>query len=175
MKNEIEQAIRFSFRLKDYDYSQNGAYFITICVQDKKYLFGEIVNHKMQLNKAGKMIDHQWHCLAKRYKQIELDEYIVMPNHLHGILIVGAARGKNTINEIIGAFKSISTGQYIKGVKNSNFRCFDRRLWQRNYYEHVIRNYKSLGLIREYIANNPLAWHLDRMNLALKFKHGDYF
>ncbi len=155
---------RKSIRLKNYDYSQNGAYFITVCTQNRDYLFGEIIDEKMKLNDAGRMIDKQWHELPKRFNHISLDEYVVMPNHLHGIIVIRTTEANTNISNIVGAFKSITTHEYIKGVKNSNWPPFDKKIWQRNYYEHVIRNDESLYETREYIINNPMNWQQDNMN-----------
>ncbi len=197
---------RRSIRLKGYDYSQNGAYFITICVQNRESLFGEIIDGDMKLNDPGKMIDIQWNELKNRFKNIELDEYVIMPNHFHGIIsivndeifvgahvgapLVGALDGNDggnsnagaggagikpartdrknqnaTIGDIIGAFKSIATHEYINGVKNNNWQSFDGKLWQRNYYEIIIRNENSLEKIRKYIRNNPRNWKSDKLFL----------
>jgi REP element-mobilizing transposase RayT len=168
---------RKSIRLKEYDYSQNGAYFITICANDREYLFGEINAGTNAHADAGKMVDQQWNKLSNRFQNIQLDEYVVMPNHLHGIIIIVGAplvgahsipmvapTDAPTIGDIVGAFKSITTHEYIIGVKNNNWPEFNKKLWQRNYYEHIIRNEKSLNKIREYIINNPFKWDTDRNN-----------
>lgn len=200
---------RRSIRIKDYDYSQEGAYFVTICTQNGLLLFGEIVDDKIKLNNAGNMINHWWQELPQKFTNIELDEYIIMPNHMHGIIIinnrdmitqnensdsvgtddnsgsVGAtlvvaqntSRGDKigykragtrpapTIGDIIGAFKSLSTNEYIRGVKSGIYTIFDRSVWQRNYYEHVIRNEKDLYRIQSYISNNPINWKSDELDL----------
>ncbi|MBU4016490.1 transposase [Patescibacteria group bacterium] len=184
---------RESIRLKGYDYFQNGAYFITICIQNRENRFGEIKNKKMFLNDPGRMIDTCWNKLTIKYCHITLDEFVVMPNHFHGIIIidnknvgvplVGTRKHADetlqinkragtrpaptikiqTIGNIIGAFKSISTHEYINGVKNNNWHSFDGRLWQKNYYEHIIRDERSLQEIREYIINNPSNWEKDEL------------
>jgi len=174
---------RQSIRLKQYDYSQSGLYFVTICAQNRKCLFGDIINGKMKLNSVGKIIDSVWKSLSKRFP-IVLDEFQIMPNHVHMIIqIVGAgfmpahhdgfmpARDDErattrvaptiTLGDIIGAFKSLTTHEYIMGVKNNGWKSFDKRLWQRNYYEHIIRDENDLNKIREYIINNPLMWKND--------------
>jgi len=183
---------RRSIRLKDYDYSQSGHYFITICTHNQQHLFGEIKNDQMILNQLGQIIQIQWLNTPKRYHNILLDKYIVMPNHLHGIIEirdnnvgaihVGAIhelplhelplRGKSSLQEltikrrtmlipkIIGYFKMNSAKQINQLSKIS---C--QPIWQRNYYEHIIRDEKSLNNIREYITNNPLNWERDRNNL----------
>ncbi len=202
---------RRSIRLKGYDYSQSGLYFITICVQNRECLFGEIVgaslvdvkktDAKMILNDAGTMIKNEWLKLPERFTNVSLNEYIVMPNHFHAILeIVGAtlvvaqndvniqndvvaqnvvvAQNGNgnkqgqpqgiaptgkTIGDMVGAFESITTMQYIRGVKNNNWQTFDKKLWQRNYWEHIIRNEQSYLKISEYIINNPANWNNDSL------------
>lgn len=185
---------RKSIRLKGYDYSQDGAYFVTICAQNRECLFGEIKDGKMILNDAGTFVKECWNETPKRYPIVILDEFVVMPNHFHGIIfiidervdragtrpaptningnvgapLVGAqnvVRSQNypTIGNIIGEFKSITTHEYINGVKNKNWQPFEKRLWQRNYYEHIIRTDKSLNEIREYIIDNPANWEKDEL------------
>ncbi len=194
MKFDPQKHHRRSIRLKEYDYSQAGAYYVTIDVQNRECLLGEIVNYEMILNEAGKMIDEQWNALLERFPNIELDVYQVMPNHFHGIIVIVGAilaerpvgvvapdRGtKNilengagtspaptkspTLGDIIGAFKSITTNKYIDGVDNKNWLQFYKRLWQRNYYEHVIRDEKDLVRIRDYIQSNSANWDEDEEN-----------
>jgi REP element-mobilizing transposase RayT len=153
---------RQSIRLKGYDYSSSGLYFITMCVQNRAHLFGKIENREMVLNDAGKMIQTEWINLKTRFPNIELHEFVVMPDHFHGILeIVGApnvgatTRGAPTLGDMIMAFKSITTVEYIKGVKNLEWPSFEKRLWQRNYYEHIIRDELAYFSISKYIMNNP--------------------
>ena len=163
---------RQSIRLKNYDYSKSGLYFVTICTENRECLFGDIVDGKMVLNDVGNMIQKLWNKITERFNMVELDEFVIMPNHIHGIvIIVGAglvpARGErattrvaptiiHTIGDIIGAFKSLTTHEYITGVKYNEWKPFNKRLWQRNYYEHIIRNENELIKIREYIKLNPL-------------------
>jgi REP element-mobilizing transposase RayT len=171
---------RRSIRLKGYDYSQAGAYFITLCTQDRACLFGRVMNGEMRLNDAGRMVWAEWHRLPERFPHLVLDAFVVMPNHVHGILVitdpaptVGATVGATptvgattrvapTVGNIIGAFKSRVTVEYIRGVKTSGWPPFRGRLWQRNYYEHIIRNEHALNAIRQYIMENPRRWHRDR-------------
>jgi putative transposase len=166
---------RRSIRLKGYDYSQAGAYFITLCTQDRACLFGRVVNGEMRLNDAGRMVLAEWNRLPERFPQVVLDAFVVMPNHVHGILVitdpaptVGATVGATTrvapttVGNIIGAFKSRVTVEYIRGVKTSGWPPFRGRLWQRNYYEHIIRNERALNAIRQYIMENPRRGHRDR-------------
>ena len=139
----------------------------------------------MILNDAGKMIDCKWNGLAGRFKNIQLDKYIVMPNHFHGIIvIVGAtlvvAQNKNvrtntragtrpaptplpTVGDMVGGFKSITSHEYANGVKQNHWKPFNGKLWQRNYYEQIVRDETLLQRIREYIANNPCQWPHDEL------------
>ncbi|HRP02760.1 MAG TPA: transposase [Candidatus Kapabacteria bacterium] len=162
---------RKSIRLKGYDYAQAGLYFITICCQNRANLFGHIENGKMILNDAGIMVENEWLKLPERYKNIQLHEYVVMPNHFHAILeintqneniTVGATKNK-TVGDMVGAFQSIVTVKYIHGVKQNNWERFDGKLWQRNYFEHIIRNDKAYQQISEYIINNPQNWDNDNL------------
>ena len=171
---------RRSIRLPEYDYSQDGAYFVTICTQNKEHLFGEIASGKMILNDAGRMIDMWWQELPKHFVPVQIDQYVIMPNHVHGVIvIVGVDRcvdprktaeikkGEHVgspLPHIVQWYKTMTTNEYIKGVKTNRWRPFARRLWQRNYYEHVIRNEYDLNEIRKYIIENPLKWALDEEN-----------
>jgi REP element-mobilizing transposase RayT len=190
---------RRSIRLKGYDYSQEGWYFVTICVHNREWLFGDIINGKIILNDAGKMVETEWLNLKTRFLNIELGEFVVMPNHFHGILeitattngattrvaptdeydnaVVGATlvvaqyetvaqyeiNRKKTIGNIIDAYKSITTVQYIRGVKTLDWQPFNQKLWQRNYYEHIIRDSQSHQKISDYIDNNPMNWENDEL------------
>lgn len=202
---------RRPLRLKGYDYSQTGAYFVTVCVQDRACLFGDVIGDEVHLNDAGRLILAEWNQLSVRFPAVELDAFCVMPNHLHGIIAhsisspsnadVGAGlvpalrvateaadapvpgattrvapthprgnleiptvRVKRVLGDIVGAFKSLTTDLYIQRVKQSGWPCFRGRLWQRNYYEHIIRNDESLHRIRQYIADNPAQWASDPEN-----------
>lgn len=237
MNDDSARHQRRSIRLQGYDYAQAGAYFVTICTQQKACLFGKIVHGEMQLNEAGKMIHTVWHQLPMRFDTLALDEFVVMPNHIHGILVLQEGDCKNrtnitqnndrggescicpescirphvgggtndggdhkdrpyvtrdadrggesgirpfnqpnksfirprgtlpdTVGRIVQAFKSITTHAYITGVKQQGWPPFAGKLWQRNYWEHIIRNESDWHQIREYIHNNPLQWELDKLN-----------
>ena len=153
---------RKSIRLKNYDYASDGAYFVTICAQNKEYMFGNVVDEKMILNPAEEMIKKWLFELKNKFKNIELDEYIIMPNHIHLIIfIMNSAHG---VPQIIQWFKTMTTNEYIRNVKQSNWKPFDKKLWQRNYYDRIIRNEKELDKIRKYVFENPLKWKLDKNN-----------
>jgi REP element-mobilizing transposase RayT len=245
MKYDPDRHHRRSIRLKDYDYSQAGAYFVTICAHERRCLFGRIDQGEMRLNSLGMMVVNVWQDLNKRFPEVKTDACVVMPNHIHGIIwlveapLVGArdddVRGARdgirattrvaptlglgaslddgirattrvaptlgfraslddgirattrvaptlgfraslgdgicattrvapTLGQVIGAFKSITTDQYIDGVKRCGWAPFPGRVWQRNYYEHVIRNDRSLNAIRNYIEANPSQWENDPEN-----------
>jgi len=182
---------RHSIRLKDYDYSQAGAYFVTICAWQRDCLFGEIVHGEMMLNDMGRIVVDEWEKTARMRSNVELDVFSVMPNHFHAIFLihdnVGAtpvarpgAIGNNvvvthinrathrvaptgpasgSIGAVMAQFKSIVTKR-INALRN-NPGC---PVWQRSYYERVIRNENELSRAREYIVNNPMKWELDKEN-----------
>lgn len=169
---------RRSIRLKGYDYSQAGVYFVTICAQHHACLFGNICMNdynlgdhdlaaEMVLNDAGKMIESEWLTLPERFPDIRLHEFTIMPNHFHAIIqIVGATTRAAPMEELggtVGAFKSLTTGKYIHGVKHGGWPPFDGKLWQRNYWEHIIRNEESYRQIAEYIVTNPARWQNDKL------------
>lgn len=175
MENKLPN--RKNLRLNDYDYSQAGYYFVTICTESKGSVLGTVVDGLMQLNNAGEMIKNWIVKLNNKEEGIKLDEFVIMPNHIHFIIaIVGAdpcvspqgiSDNAGThmgvpLHTIIQWFKTMSTNEYIKGVKDGKYKPFDKRFWQRNYYEHVIRKDKELHEIREYISNNPKQWELDK-------------
>jgi len=166
MKYNPEIHHRRSIRLKDYDYSQEGAYFITICTKNRECIFGRIVDGKMQLNKFGEIVRYTWFDLPNHNTNVELDQFIIMPNHIHGIIIITVGAGsepaptqKHGLFEIIRQFKTFSAKR-INEIRNTP----NLPVWQRNYYEHIIRTEDELHRIREYIINNPLQWQYDREN-----------
>jgi len=181
---------RRSIRLKGYDYTQAGAYFLTICTHNRKCLFGEIVDGVMRLNDAGVMVEQCWHAIPEHFPYIVLDAFVVMPNHVHGILYihdtpVGANNNSPLPSEIPSAIPpgmphgtSKTVGSVVRGFKigvTKWMRCHTttHEVWQRNYHEHIIRDEHSLARIREYIVNNPLQWALDRENPAYQKGQGE--
>jgi putative transposase len=178
---------RRSIRLKGYDYSQPGAYFVTICAYNNESIFGHVVNGNMHLNEFGKIVEKEWLKTFDMRKILKLDIYVIMPNHFHGIIIIADGRGtlqraragtqcggtlqraptgekfgkpvSNSIPTIIRLFKSTTTKQ-INQIRQTT----GMELWQHNYYEHIIRNENELNQIREYIINNLLQWQFDREN-----------
>ena len=157
-------------RLKGHDYSQNGYYyFVTICVKDRVDCFGAVKNGKMVVNTNGKIVSDCWDDLPTHYPHVELDEFIVMPNHVHAIIfmtdrkvVVGdgfkpsptTSKTSHGLPEIIRGFKTFSSRK-INTTTDIRFQ------WQRSYYDSIIRGNESLERIREYIVNNPSQWNED--------------
>ncbi len=154
---------RKSLRLKNYDYTQNSFYFITICIQNKACLLGEIIDQKMILNNAGLMIDKIWHEIPKYYEGFHLHEFVLMPNHIHGIIEISSHGKTLGLSDVLQRFKTLTTNKYIHGVKDHHWKKFQKKLWQRSYYEHIIRNEKTLEEIQTYIINNPVNWDKDSL------------
>ena len=172
---------RKKIRLPDYDYSRPGAYFITVCTKNDECLFGEIVRDEVRLNQYGQIVSDEWIRTAQIHTFVELDAYIVMPDHFHGIIIIkdtGTGRGSQanafewcrgraptaerfgrpvagSLPTIIRSFKSAVTRRIntLRGTPGNP-------VWQRGYYEHVIRYNEKINLVREYILNNPLRWSM---------------
>ncbi len=170
---------RRSIRLQGYDYAQAGAYFVTICTHKRACLFGVITDNGMRPNGYGKTVEACWAALPRHYSYVELDAFVVMPNHVHAIIVLledanDAAVGaglrpaptdhvsqRHGLQEIVRAFKSFSARRInaLRGTPGVP-------VWQRNYYERIIRNERELQAIREYIANNPCWWAVDSDNPA---------
>jgi len=175
---------RGSIRLKGYDYSRAGAYFITICAKNRECLFGEIANREMRLNDAGRMVQTVWDEISKFYSGIDNDIFQIMPNHIHAVIVVGAGpcacpdpHGRPRQNgqprgvaptlslpDVVHRFKTMTTKRYVDGVKYYDWPMFPGKLWQRNYYEHIVRNENELKQIRKYILKNPAMWETDLEN-----------
>jgi putative transposase len=150
---------RRSLRLPGYDYAQPGSYFVTICTAGHRCSLGEVFGEAVRLSATGDIVGALWQSLPERYEALSLDEFVIMPNHIHGI--VELAAGCRNLPSIIGAYKSVST----KAINLANATP-SSQFWQRSYHEHVIRDERARDRIREYIRNNPMKWHLDRENPA---------
>lgn len=175
---------RRSVRLKNYDYSQEGLYFITICCQNKEHLFGEIENGQMILNDIGKIVKQCWEETPNIRPNVALHSFVIMPNHFHAIVEITHRRGelhspndnlspndKNNLNDMQkGVFNtplrspSQTLGAIVRGFKSVVSKNAGFSVWQRNYHEHIIRNEQSYFKIAEYIENNPLKWEEDCFN-----------
>lgn len=175
MPNNQEASHRHSIRIPDYDYTQNGSYFITICSYKRDCLFGDLIGEEIRLNEFGIIARDEWLATAKMRPDIELDEFVVMPNHIHGILTINR-RGtmhRAPTSERFGRPTSDSIPSIIRGYKSSVTIRANRlrqthgtKIWQRNYYEHVIRDEAELNSIREYIIFNIAKWAEDENNPA---------
>jgi putative transposase len=204
---------RRSIRLNGYDYTSPGAYFITLCTQRRQCLFGEVIDGEMRLNSVGEWVRSRWVNLPRHFPSVQLDEFVVMPNHVHGIIWLGDAHGRGeafarpsldfanisdanasplqpigtqpigtqpigtqpigtqpvetrpigtqpgSIGAIVQNFKSVST----RKINQMNQSC-GRTVWQRDYYEHIIRDDRALRHIQQYIQSNPLFWHQDQLH-----------
>jgi putative transposase len=145
---------RRSIRLQGYDYSQSGAYFVTICTFQRQHLFGEVNNGEMQLNVTGQIISAIWQKIPQHFPNVELDQFILMPDHLHGIIVISEQAEKfYSLATIIQNFKSVSTRKINKITQNSGVS-----IWQRNYYERIIRSDQELECLRRYTVTNPENW-----------------
>jgi len=162
-------------RKKGYDYSNNGIYFITSCVHKRMHLFGKIENEKMELNEFGEIAKKQWDWLAKQYLYVVLHNFVVMPNHIHGLIEIDDNRicycrdGSrpvptitNTIkikplSQLMGAYKTTVSKQ-IHLLGNAQFK------WQRSFHDRIVRNKIQFYNINNYITNNPKKWDMDNLN-----------
>ena len=165
---------RRSMRLQQFDYSKQGAYFITICAYHRACLFGKITNDQMVLNQFGIIAQNEWMQSSKIRNEVEMDVFIVMPNHVHGVVFIieqgDQKQGERPLAPTDYGFKSKSIGSLIAGFKSTVTKQINAirgmpgaPVWQRNYYDHVIRNEESLNIIREYIINNPITWQNDKL------------
>ena len=178
MKERIKRTRR-SIRLKEFDYSRPGAYFVTVCVNRKECLLGAVADGRVIAGPAGRMVQTVWEDMPRYYYGIEVDVFALMPNHIHGIIMLvgatprgcpasGQAQGPApttlTLPDVVHRFKSLTTAHYRTAVAENGWRPFRDRFWQRNYYEHVIRSEDELDRVRQYILENPLRWDMDREN-----------
>ena len=160
---------RHSIRLKDFDYATPGLYFVTICSQNREMLFGIIRAGRLFLNEAGRMVERWYWETESKYSTVRCREMVVMPNHFHCIWeILGVDKNdfdpSVSLSSIVQWFKTMTTNEYIRGVKQLGWPSFKGRLWQRNYYEHIIRDEESYRAIANYIITNPIRWNGDRFH-----------
>jgi REP element-mobilizing transposase RayT len=148
---------RRSLRLSEYDYSTPGAYFVTACAYKRRCLFGEVQDQHIVLSAAGRIVENAWHALAAHYPGLVLDEFMAMPNHVHGIIFL--SDGAPELSEIIRGFKTFAAKR-INALRSTP----GQPVWQRGFHDHVFRSEAALAKIREYVRDNPAKWHLDREN-----------
>ncbi len=166
---------RRSIRLPGYNYSQPGAYFVTICTHNRACLFGEIVNGKMIVNSMGQVATSCWEEIPAHHPYITQDAFVIMPNHVHGILYINLQSGENVGANDYSPYTSRPTGtskslgSVVRGFKigvtkwvRQNTKT--KTLWQRGFYEHIIRNDDDLNMVREYILANPENWKRDKLH-----------
>ena len=195
MEHEVGVYGRRSIRLKGYDYTQVGAYFVTIAVRGRLALFGEVADGEARPNEAGEMAQRLWQEMPQRFPFVEVDAFVAMPDHVHGIVVIrgdgvrapikdaptSGRAGVDTraptrdaptpgradvdatpngwaLGDVVGAYKSLTTGAYARGVHTAQWLPFHRRLWQRNFYERVIRDEYEMNEVRAYIRDNPSRW-----------------
>ena len=144
-----------------FDYSRAGAYFVTVTVDDQRHRFRDVVNELMVPNRAGEIVESCWLRLPARFSTLELDEFVVMPNHFHAIVILGESgeRDVPSLSPVMQVFKSESTIAYGRGVKEGNFPPYERALWHRSFHDRIIRIADHLNLARDYVQDNPRRWH----------------
>jgi REP-associated tyrosine transposase len=165
--------------LAKYNYSSPGLYFVTICTHDKALLFGEVVNGQAVLNAAGRMAESWWRRSPAKFPGVLLQEFVIMPNHLHGLLELtkfpeagrpGQATGplRKVLPPMLGPvmqwYKTVTTRAYFRGVHAAGWPAVRDRLWQRNYYEHIVRNEEAARSTAAYILENPQRWNADVEN-----------
>ena len=150
---------RRRLRLTAFDYTTAGAYFVTICTDGRRCILGNVEGEDIRLSPIGEIVSQLWSSLPTRWLGIDIDEFVVMPNHLHAVVLLG--EGGPALPQLISRFKSFST-RTVRALPGES----KTRLWQRSYHDHVVRDDSGLSRIREYIANNPMKWHLDRENPA---------
>lgn len=201
MKFDPQKHHRRSIRLKGYDYSQAGAYFVTIVAWQREMLFGEIVNGEMKLNRNGRIVRYAWFDLKNHYRYVELGAFVIMPNHAHGIIVLvddggetlHNSRGGSSVSGKVPLLGGLNAGiepvktdqtrphvkpqirhdlpEIVRAFKSFSARRINRLrrtdgipVWQRNYYEHIIRNDREMDNITRYIESNPSMWAEDDEN-----------
>lgn len=167
MHFDPSQRHRRSVRLRGYDYSLPGFYFLTICIQDKLPILGRIANGRVLLYKAGEIVRRSWEMLPSRFPSVALDMFVVMPDHVHGTVRIapGQTRAQQTAPTQPGAQQAAPLHLIVRAFKSTSAVAINRltgvsgrRVWQRNYYERIVRNQDELEKIRGYISQNPLRW-----------------
>lgn len=184
MKFNPQKHHRRSIRIKEYDYTQRGGYFVTTVTYQRALLFGRIVNEEMYLNDLGKIVAEYWRAIPEHFLNAELGAYVVMPNHVHEIIVINENRMATNSSPSVGArhgsplsphgVKPRSIGAIVGSFKSAVAKRIKRELnasgiWQRNYYEHIIRDHKDWDRIHKYIESNPSMWAEDEEN---PMKHG---
>jgi putative transposase len=153
---------RRSIRLKEYDYASPGAYFVTICVQNRECMLGEVVDGHMALSDEGRLVDQFWPMVADHFAGVAIDVRVTMPNHVHAIVVIGGGKGAPPLlGQIVAYFKYQTTKSInrLRGMPSVRF-------WQRNYWEHIVRDENEFAALHDYICTNPLRWADDQLHPA---------
>lgn len=153
---------RRKMRLPGYDYAQSGAYFVTVCTVQRQCILSAIVDANVELTQAGSVVRACWNDLPNHYPHVELDAFVIMPNHVHGILRLidlDTPDTRHALPEIVRAFKTFSSRRINEMLNQPG-----NRIWHHSFYDHIIRDEQDLNRIREYIQNNPLRWEDDPEN-----------
>ena len=163
---------RKNIRLKEYDYSMPGAYFITICTHEKQCILSDIIDGEVRLSDIGSIVNEEWYRTAEIRPNVEMDVFVIMPNHIHGIIVLKENSGRDTLQRVptkeqFGKPTSNSIPTIVRLFKSSVttraniiHQTPSRQIWQPKYYEHIIRDDRDLLNTRQYILNNPLKWIL---------------
>jgi REP element-mobilizing transposase RayT len=171
--NDLEKPQRRSVRMGGYDYSSCGAYFVTVCADRRMNIFGSIEDGKMVLNEAGRIAEENWLAIPQHFPSVSLYEHVVMPNHFHGVLFIDDCRGTacRAHERSFGKPDSTSLSTIVRSYKSSVTKRINEfhqthgvPVWQRGFYEHIIRNEEEMYGIQTYIQNNPMQWELDEEN-----------
>jgi len=160
---------RKRLRAEGYDYREPGWYFVTICAQHRRCLFGTVHRSNVALSLAGEMVANELSALPSRFDNVRLDAWVVMPNHLHAIAILdpsGGDRSLVSLSDVVGAYKRMTTHRYIQQVQESGWPLFPGRLWQRSFHDRMIRDDRHFDRLRGYVEANPFLWPKDTYFMA---------
>lgn len=148
-------------RLSRYDYGENGAYFVTICTHKRQTLFQieSVGNDLRVVPPLQNQIIHKWlHETENRFANLSIDKYVIMPDHIHLLVRISERHTGRSLQDMMRFFKTMTTNEYIRCVKNEQLPPFDKKLWQKSYYDHIIRNQQDYDETWQYIENNPMQW-----------------
>lgn len=150
-------------RAPGFDYREPGPYFVTVCEHRRANRFGQVIDHHMVLNDAGEMVVTTWQMLSKKYSEIALDSFVLMPNHFHGLVTFDSedVDSNVSLSEAMKWLKTMTTNWYMQGVTTHEWPRFDRHLWQRSFHDRIVRSDSEMNRFRTYIANNPALWTKD--------------
>ena len=167
---ESQYPKRKQIRAKGYDYARQGAYFVTICTQNRQPLFGEIVWEKSvgatlrgRPNRPDQMLEKWLFEIENKFSSVKIDEYVIMPDHIHVIFVLTGDHIGSPLQDVVDWYKTMTTNEYIRCVKEGLYEPYKDGFWQRGYFDHIIRNHSDLYEIRKYIIKNPLSWYYDQM------------